>query len=250
MEFNKIAGAIIGSLLIIMIVGTIGNTLVPIYHPPKDKPGTEASTPTTPTEPEKPVAELLATADAKLGETRAKSACTQCHTLTKGGANGQGPNLWDIVGRKKGGHAGFAYSEAVKNAAGDWSYEDIFKFIGNPAATIPGTKMAYRHPNAEQRAQIVAFLRTLSDSPKPLPVVEKKTEAPAPKPDEKKAEEPKKAEPPKPAEPPKAEPGKAEEKPAAPAPAAPPQAAPPAPAPGTPPAAAPPAAPPADEKKN
>jgi len=249
MEFNKIAGALIGSLLIIMVVGTIGNALVPPYYPPKDKPGTEA--PTTPqvTEPEKPVAELLATADAAAGEKRTNTACTSCHTLNKGGANGVGPNLWDIVGRKKGSHAGYAYSDGLKNAGGEWTYEDLFKYIANPGAMIPGSKMAFRLTNAEQRAQVLAYLRTRADAPKPLPVVEKKTEAPAPKPEEKKADEPKKAEPPK-AEPPKAEPGKAEEKPAAPAPAAPPQAAPPAPAPGTPPAAAPPATPPAEEKKN
>ncbi len=51
----------------------------------------------------------------------------------------------------------------------EWGLEDIFKFVANPAATVPGTSMAYRQPNAKQRAAIVAFLRTLSDNPKPLP---------------------------------------------------------------------------------
>jgi cytochrome c len=138
------------------------------------------------------VAELLATADPKAGESRAK-ACTSCHTFAKGGKNGVGPNLWDIVGRKKGSHEGFPYSDAIKNAGGEWTYEDIFKFIGNPSGTYNGTKMAFRLPNAEQRAQVIAFLRTLSDSPKPLPAVEKKTEAP--KPEEKKAEPAKPAQP-------------------------------------------------------
>ena len=204
MEFNKIAGAVIGTLLLVMVIGKVGNTLVPQYHPPKDKAGAEATQPPPETkEPDKPVAELLAAADPKAGETRAK-ACTSCHTFAKGGANGVGPNLYDIVGRKKGSHAGFAYSDGLKNAAGDWSYEDIFKYLSNPGGMIPGSKMAFRLTNPEQRAQVLAYLRTLSDSPKPLPVVEKKTEAP--KPDEKKAEpskaEPGKAEPAKPAAPP------------------------------------------------
>lgn len=176
MEFNKIAGAVIGTLLLVMVIGKVGNTLVPVYHPPHDKPGAESSQPTTPEskEPEKPVAELLAAADAKAGESRAK-ACTSCHTLAKGGANGVGPNLYDIVGRKKGSHAGYSYSDGLKNAGGEWGYEDLYKYIGNPAGTVPGSKMAFRMPSAEQRAQVIAYLRTLSDAPKPLPVVEKKS---------------------------------------------------------------------------
>lgn len=248
MEFNKIAGAVIGTLLLVMVIGKVGNTLVPQYHPPKDKPGHEATQPTTPEtkEPEKPVAELLATADAKAGEARAK-ACTSCHNFTKGGPNGVGPNLYDIVGRKKGSHAGYAYSDGLKNAGGEWTYEDLFKYIANPAGMIPGSKMAFRLANPEQRAQVIAYLRTLSDSPKPLPAVEKKTEAP--KPEEKKAEpakpDEKKAEPAKPEEK-KPEPAKTEEKPVeAPKPAEAPKAAEP------PKAEEPkPAAPPAEEKKN
>lgn len=237
MEFNKIAGAVIGTLLLMMIIGKVGDALVKPYHPPADKPGAEGPATTTPqtTEPEKPVAELLATADAKQGESRAR-ACTSCHSFAKGGPNGVGPNLYDIVGRKKGGHAGYAYSDGLKNAAGEWTYDDLFKYIADPGKLIPGSKMAFKMPGAEQRAQVLAYLRTLSDSPKPLPTVEKKSETPAPKPDEKKAEpakpdekkpEPaKEAEPPKPAEAPKpAEPPKAAEPPK-------------------------PATPPAEEKKN
>ncbi len=254
MEFNKIAGAVIGTLLLIMVIGKVGNTLVPQYHPPQDKPGAEATQPeaTQPTEPEKPVAELLAAADPKAGESRAK-ACTSCHSFAKGGPNGVGPNLWDVVGRKKGSHEGFSYSDAIKNAGGVWSYEDIFKFIGNPSGEHPGTKMAFRLPNPEQRAQVLAFLRTLSDSPKPLPAVEKKTETP--KPDEKKAEpakpDEKKAEPAKPEEK-KPEPAKTEEKPAeSPKPAEAPKAAEPPKAEEPKPAApAAPTTPPAEEKKN
>jgi len=239
MEFNKIAGAVIFTLLLIMGIGKIGNTLVPPFYPHADKPGHAEPTVPEVKEPEKPVAELLATADAAAGEKRVNTACVSCHTLTKGGANGVGPNLWDIVGRKKGSHAGYAYSDGLKNAGGEWTYDEIFKYLANPGAMIPGSKMAFRLTNAEQRAQVLTFLRTRSDAPKPLPAVEKKTEAPAPKPEEKKAEPPK-------AEPPKAEPGKADEKP--PAPATPPAAMPPA---ATPPAATPPAAtPPAEEKKN
>jgi cytochrome c len=199
MEFNKIAGAVIGTLLLMMVIGKVGNTLVPEFHPPHDKPGAETGQPQTPetAEPEKPLPELLAAADPKAGEQRAR-ACVSCHSFEKGGPNKVGPDLWDIVGRKKGSHAGFAYSDGLKNAGGEWSYEDLFKYLANPAGMIQGSKMAFRLPSAEQRAQVLAYLRTLSDSPKPLPAVEKKSETPAPTP----AEAPKAAEPPKPATPP------------------------------------------------
>jgi cytochrome c len=241
MEFNKIAGAILLTLLSMMAIAKIGNTLVPIYHPPHDKEGAETAGPKEPEqkEPEKPVAELLAAADPKAGERRAQ-ACTSCHSFEKGGPNKVGPNLWDVVGRKRGSHEGYPYSDGLKSAGGEWTYELIFQYLVNPGAMIPGSKMAFRLPNPQQRAEVLAFLRTLSDNPKPLPAVEKKSETPAPKPDEKKAEpakpdekkpepaktEEKKAEPPKPAEAPKAaEPPKPAESPQ-------------------------PATPPAEEKKN
>ena len=207
MEFNKIAGAILLTLLSMMAIAKIGNTLVPPFHPVHDTAAHDATGPKEPDtkEPEKPVAELLAAADPKKGESRARD-CTSCHSFEKGGANKVGPNLWDIVGRKKGSHAGFAYSDGLKNAGGEWTFEEIFKYLANPGAMISGSKMVFRLPNAEQRANVIVYLRTLSDAPKALPAAEKKTDAPAPKPEEKKAEPPgeapKAAEPPKPATPP------------------------------------------------
>lgn len=199
MEFTKISGAILVTLLAMMVIAKIGNSLVPPFHPLADKPGAETAGPKAPEkkEPEKPLAALLAAADAKKGETRAR-ACTSCHSFEKGGANKVGPNLWDVVGRKKGSHAGYAYSDGLKNAGGAWSYDDLFKYLADPGGMISGSKMAFRLPNAEQRAEVLAYLRTLSEAPKALPAAEKKTDAPAPKPEEQKAAPPKPAEAPKP----------------------------------------------------
>ena len=145
MEFNKIAGAILLSLIVVMGVAKIGNTLVPPFFPPHDKPGVEGPSTTAPEskEPEKPVAELLATADPKAGESRAK-ACISCHSFEKGGPNKVGPDLWDIVGRKVASISGFAYSDAMKSHGGEWSWEQLAKYLHKPSEAVPGNKMVFQ----------------------------------------------------------------------------------------------------------
>lgn len=126
-------------------------------------------------------ATLLAAADPKAGERRA-ALCKSCHTLDNGGANGAGPNLWGIVGRAVGGHDGFNYTGALKAAGGEWTFDRLSAFLENSQAYIPGTAMVQRFPKAEQRAELIAYLNTLSDSPAPL-----LTPAAAPAPEEQAA---------------------------------------------------------------
>ena len=171
MEFNKIAGAILLTLLTMMAIAKIGNTLVPQYHPLHDKPGAEGPSSTTPDkqEPEKPVAELLATADPKVGQQRANSSCTSCHSFEKGGPNKVGPNLWDVVDRDIA-SIEFNYSNALKGKPGEWTYADLDAYLTSPKAYAPGTKMSFAGlRKTEERAAVIAYLRSLSDSPKPLP---------------------------------------------------------------------------------
>ncbi len=111
---------------------------------------------------------LLAAADPKAGERRV-ALCKSCHTLEKGGANGTGPNLWGVVGREVAAHAGFNYTGALKAAGGEWSFDRLNLYIENSQGYIPGTAMVQRFPKAEQRADLLAYLQTLSDSPVPLP---------------------------------------------------------------------------------
>lgn len=116
-----------------------------------------------------PILALLASADIAKGEKLSK-ACAACHSFDKGGANKVGPNLWNVVGAPKASKDGFAYSSALTAHGGDWSYDELNEFLYKPKKFISGTKMNYIGLKKEsQRADIVAWLRTLSDSPVALP---------------------------------------------------------------------------------
>lgn len=111
---------------------------------------------------------LLAGASASAGERRA-AICRSCHTFNEGGANTTGPNLWNIVGGDVADNTGFGYSAALRSFGGVWTYERLDKYIENSQGYIPGTAMVQRFPRAEQRADILAFLQTLSPNPVPFP---------------------------------------------------------------------------------
>jgi cytochrome c len=174
-EVNKMAGAVLGSLLVVMGLGVFSDA---IYAPdPMKKPGyalpaAEAegqAVAAKPAAPAEPLPVLLAKADAQKGQSLAKP-CTTCHNFDKGGAAKIGPPLYGVVGRPKASIAGFAYSDAEKAKGGDWTFDDLNALIQNPKGFVPGTKMAFAgEPDAGKRADIIAYLRSLSDSPVPLP---------------------------------------------------------------------------------
>ncbi len=180
MLFNKIAGAMLVSLLLFFGLPQLAAALRGGHHgggheaegahPFPQYPVAYASEGGDAAETAAPVdfATLLAAADPKAGERRA-ALCKSCHTLDKGGANGTGPNLWGVVGRAVGGHEGFNYTGALKAAGGEWSFDRLSVFLENSQAYIPGTAMVQRFPKAEQRAELIAYLNTLSDAPLSLP---------------------------------------------------------------------------------
>ncbi|MDX6748828.1 cytochrome c family protein [Geminicoccaceae bacterium 1502E] len=116
-----------------------------------------------------PIATLLASANPDNGATVAKK-CAACHTFEKGGADKVGPHLWDVVGRDIGGADGYAYSSAMAGHGGTWDYEALNHFLEKPKDYVPGTKMSFAGLRKEtDRADLIAYMRTLSDSPQPLP---------------------------------------------------------------------------------
>jgi cytochrome c len=174
-EFNKIAGAVLGTLLFIMGLGILSEA---IFHHgvPKQSayalPSAEVETASTggaATATAAPIADRLKTADAKKGEGLIKP-CTACHVFDKGGANKVGPGLYGVVNAPIASHAGFAYSDSLKGKGGKWDYASLDHFIEAPKGFASGTKMAFGgEKDPARRADIIAYLRSLSDEPAPLP---------------------------------------------------------------------------------
>jgi len=188
-EWNKIAGAVLGTLIFVLVVSFATEA---IYEPAKPaKPGyivegvqeeASASSSAAPAEEALPdFGTVLPTADAAAGQ-KISSRCEQCHDLSKGGPNKIGPNLWGVVGRARATHEGFSYSGAMSADHSPWTLDKLFKFLKSPAAVVPGTKMSFAGLRSPQdRINLLAWLRTQSDSPVPIPPpAAKAPAAPAP----------------------------------------------------------------------
>ncbi len=179
-EMNKIAGAILVAMIVAMVSGVIASKLVEptplkknVYEvaiAPEAAPSGGQAAPAGPA----PIEPLLASASIEAGKAHT-AVCRTCHTFDKGGPNKIGPNLYGIVGSKIAeGRGGFAFSDALKSKAkevgGVWTVDNLNAWLADPQHFASGTKMTFAGDSkAKDRADIIAYLNSLSDHPQPLP---------------------------------------------------------------------------------
>jgi cytochrome c len=182
-RFNQIAMAVLVAMLLFFGTRTLIDIAYDEHGPEKpgyEVPGTEEK-PGGEGKPEvSQLVSLLAKGNAEKGQEAAQK-CAICHSFEKGKPSPLGPPLHDVVGRKIASFEGFNYSPALKGKQGDWTYENLDHFIENPQAFAPGTAMAFPGlPDAQQRADVILYLRKETKNPPPLPKAEKKPEGEAP----------------------------------------------------------------------
>ncbi|MGE0650613.1 MAG: cytochrome c family protein [Alphaproteobacteria bacterium] len=177
-EWNKIAGAILVALLVIKVIDIAGNAMPHAKTPAKHAYPIEGVAQAQPAGSEAKEAKkeaevaaigpLLAKASAEAGQKAARK-CAVCHSFDKGGPNKVGPALWGVIGHKMG-EGSFNFSDAMKKKGVPLDYETLNRFLHDPKKFVPGTKMAFAGvKNDKERADIIAYMRTLSDNPPPLP---------------------------------------------------------------------------------
>ena len=176
LTFNKVAGAVLATGLAIVGLREISSG---VFAPqPVEKPGyaievaEDAGAAGGGAEAPIDWGTVLPTADVKAGEA-VFAKCKSCHTIEAGGANGTGPNLHGILGKKSGQHAGFAYSPVMieHGTHGVWTFQETSEFLKAPQKHLPGTKMTFVGlKKAEDRINLLAYLNTQgSNLPFPAP---------------------------------------------------------------------------------
>ena len=184
--FNAAAGAFLAVVFVVFTVSIASDSIFHSSEPETEGFALEASEGGASTaaaavdEGLPPISPLLASASVEGGQ-RAFRKCVACHTVEDGGANKVGPNLWNIVNKPVAAVDGFGYSTAMTAYAQDgetsWGYENLNSFIENPRKYMRGTAMGFagiRKP--EERADIIAYLRTLANEPAPLPSADQPAE--------------------------------------------------------------------------
>ncbi len=181
LEKNKIVASILLAGVIAMIAGTAAKILYfGASHHEEEKRGytiegaEEAASGAGEPKVEVDKNALLAEAKAEDG-MKVATKCLVCHSLNKGEAAKVGPNLYGVVGNNHAHMAGFQYSKVMAEMHDKkWTYEDLWAFINNPKVYAPGTKMAFAGiKNPKELAALIVYLRSLSDSPIPLPAAAK-----------------------------------------------------------------------------
>lgn len=167
---NAVLGFVLGTLLFVQTIRIVDAMFLPGH----EKPASEAKKTAGEEQPAAGAGggalnAALASASAESGAQTAKQ-CEICHNVEEGKGAKIGPDLYGVVGRPVASEAGFSYSAALKAKGGKWTFEALDKWITNPRADVPGTTMTFAGISSEKkRADVIAYLNTLSKNPQPLP---------------------------------------------------------------------------------
>jgi cytochrome c len=178
LKFNKLAAAFLLAVLLAMGGYKLSEIMIPhnelaqnsypIEVTEAESASSEVAAPAGP----EPILALLAGADIAAGQKTAKK-CTACHVFDEGGANKVGPALWNVVNADMGKIDGFAYSKVLAGFGGIWDYQSLNQFLYKPKAYMKGTKMNFAGlKKPSDRANVIAYLRSLSAAPAGLPTAE------------------------------------------------------------------------------
>ena len=186
-EINKLIGALLAVVFVVFSVSIVSDAIFATHAPETPgyaiavaEPETDSGAPAEEAGPS--VLDLIATADVAAGQTAFRK-CTACHTAEEGGPNKVGPNLYGVVNRPIASHEGFNYSAGMREfsqgGAVHWDYEHLSGFLQAPRSYVSGTAMAFAGiRNVQEEANLIAYLRSLSADPAPLPAAATE-EAPA-----------------------------------------------------------------------
>lgn len=190
LTLNKIFGALLAILLVILGLSTLSHGLFAPAEPHHDDHGEALSLNEQIAQryayyvpiadggaagagEEEEVFDLglaLASADVERGERSFRAKCATCHTIEEGGANGTGPNLYGVIGNDIATHAGFGYSGALSGVEGDWSYARMNEWLYNPGAYARGTSMAFAGLRRDdERVNVMAYLASFDPNPPAFP---------------------------------------------------------------------------------
>ncbi|MFN3835220.1 MAG: c-type cytochrome [Glycocaulis sp.] len=176
--WNKVAGAVLAILLVVMGLREISDIVFDVRGPETlgfpidpsvlDGPAGAAEEASGPVD----FGALLATASVDAGE-RVARRCVACHTFDQGGAHGTGPNMWGVMGRTVASVGGFNYSSAMRDYGSDgtqWLYQNMYDYLAAPRRYVPGTSMAFAGLRSQDdRINLIAYMRSMSSDPLPLP---------------------------------------------------------------------------------
>ena len=168
-RMNKILGLVLGTALFLQAVHIIDGSFITKVAKPGSQVAVKEGQLQAGVAAAVPIESLLASASAERGAEVAKQ-CQACHNFEEGQGAKVGPHLHGIVGRKIASVPGFTYSSALKSKNGNWDFNALNAWLIKPTTYAPGTTMTFAGlSNDNRRADVIAYLNTLSRNPVPLP---------------------------------------------------------------------------------